>query len=407
MKIRSITSFYDPALSGSPAHLQDLAEFNRLAKNAFTDAGIEVQSTRLATTPFPISLQSCGEDEAIQFACALEETGRIHGFGYSCCGPALPEFPESYDCIPAMLKSSRDLFMSAVIADQQQIYPQAVHQSARIIHAAAQISSDGFTNLRFAALANVKPGGPFLPGAFHQHGASPAFSIAIECADAALDAFLHCSTLAEGCQTMISRFEDLAQKILRIMQPYLNQFGLHFNGFDFSPAPFPEDHCSLAGAIEAVGAKIGRHGSLAAAAVIADALGKGSWQHAGYNGLMLPVLEDSILAQRAAEGNLTTQDLLMFSAVCGTGLDTVPLPGDSTVEEIESILMDVAALAVRLGKPLTARLMPVPGKKAGDLTEFDFGYFKNSRILPIKGQALHAPLIGQDPIPMIPRDPYK
>jgi uncharacterized protein len=71
--------------------------------------------------------------------------------------------------------------------------------------------------------------------------------------------------------------------------------------------------------------------------------------------------------------------------VCGTGLDTVPLPGDVSEEELAGILLDVAALAVRLNKPLTARLMPVPGLSAGDVTRFEFEYFANGRVLGVKG----------------------
>ena len=100
---------------------------------------------------------------------------------------------------------------------------------------------------------------------------------------------------------------------------------------------------------------------------------------------MLPVLEDATLAARSREGLFTVNDLLLYSAVCGTGLDTVPLPGDVSEEELAGILLDVATLALRLDKPLTARLMPIPGAKAGDLTEFDFPYFANGRVLDVKG----------------------
>ena len=41
-------------------------------------------------------------------------------------------------------------------------------------------------------------------------------------------------------------------------------------------------------------------------------------------GLMLPVLEDPVLAKRAGEGRYGVQDLLLYSSVCGTGLDVVP-----------------------------------------------------------------------------------
>ena len=103
---------------------------------------------------------------------------------------------------------------------------------------------------------------------------------------------------------------------------------------------------------------------------------------------MLPVLEDSTLANRAERGLLKINDLLLYSAVCGTGLDTIPLPGEVTPEQIAAILLDLAALALRLDKPLTARLMPIPGKQAGELTSFDFEYFANSRVLALSTQPL-------------------
>ncbi|MFZ3070691.1 MAG: DUF711 family protein, partial [Anaerolineaceae bacterium] len=119
--------------------------------------------------------------------------------------------------------------------------------------------------------------------------------------------------------------------------------------------------------------------------------------------LMLPVLEDSGLAQRAAEGHLSTSDLLLFSSVCGTGLDVVPLPGNTSAEEIYPVLLDLAALALRLQKPLTARLMPIPGKQAGDLTNFNFEYFANSRVLGLHSSALSGLLNGAEAVEIHPR----
>jgi uncharacterized protein (UPF0210 family) len=111
---------------------------------------------------------------------------------------------------------------------------------------------------------------------------------------------------------------------------------------------------------------------------------------------MLPVLEDAVLAKRAADGSLTVTDLLLYSAVCGTGLDTIPLPGDVSEEQLAAVLLDLAALAQRLGKPLTARLMPVPGKQAGDPTGFDFAFFANSRVMPIRAQPLKGLFSGDE-----------
>jgi uncharacterized protein (UPF0210 family) len=152
---------------------------------------------------------------------------------------------------------------------------------------------------------------------------------------------------------------------------YLN---CRFGGIDFSLAPFPDDAHSLGNAVEKIGVpKIGLQGSLAAAAILTEAVDRADFLHTGFSGFMQPILEDSILAKRAAEGTLTIKDALLYSAVCGTGLDTIPLPGDTTAEHIAPLLLDLSALALRLGLPLTARLMPIQAK-AGEETNFDFAF---------------------------------
>jgi hypothetical protein len=89
-------------------------------------------------------------------------------------------------------------------------------------------------------------------------------------------------------------------------------------------------------------------------------------------------MEDVVIARRWAEGRIGLHDLLAYSSVCGTGLDTVPLPGDSSADDIARLLLDVTALAVRLGKPLSARLFPVPGMRTGDRTAFTSPYLTNT-----------------------------
>jgi uncharacterized protein (UPF0210 family) len=142
--------------------------------------------------------------------------------------------------------------------------------------------------------------------------------------------------------------------------------------------------------------RVGLHGSLAAAAILTEAIDRANFPRTGFSGLMMPVLEDATLAKRAADGTLTIKDLLLYSAVCGTGLDTIPLPGDTTVDQIVPLLLDLSALALRLDKPLTARLMPVPNKKAGEPTSFDFGFFANSKVMALDADPLSSPLNGDE-----------
>jgi uncharacterized protein (UPF0210 family) len=98
---------------------------------------------------------------------------------------------------------------------------------------------------------------------------------------------------------------------------------------------------------------------------------------------MLPVLEDVGLGERSEAGFFNLDSLLLYSAVCGTGLDTIPIPGDASTSQIAAILTDVAALSTQLDKPLSVRLFPVPGCKAGDMTQFQSPYLTNTTVMQI------------------------
>ena len=400
MKIRSITYFFNPGFPLDESKLRVADDFLRTAKAAYQDAGYEVQTTRLATPSFTRILGESRLDETPALANQLASAMQNMDAEYASLGPALPEMPRSYEIIPEAIAASENIFFSGEIASAEKgISLPAIKACADVIVRAAPLSPDGFANLRFTALANVPAGGPFFPAAYHD-GNEPAFALALEAADLAVDAFRGQETVDSGRKKLISSLELHGKKLTQIADS-LNH---NFLGLDFSLAPFPDDAISLGGAMEHLGMpKVGLHGSLASAAILAEAIDRADFLHTGFNGMMMPVLEDSVLAKRAAEGTLTVKDLLLYSAVCGTGLDTVPLAGDVTREQISALLLDVSALAVRLAKPLTARLMPIPGKQAGDKTEFDFAFFANSRVMNLESAGLNHPFAGDEVIQIHPR----
>jgi hypothetical protein len=100
---------------------------------------------------------------------------------------------------------------------------------------------------------------------------------------------------------------------------------------------------------------------------------------------MIPIMEDSVLAKRWSEGAFTLDSILAYSAVCAGGVDTLPLPGDVSEDQLARIIGDVATLAYRWNKPLAARLLPAPGKRAGDQTEFSGGILVKTTIQPLPG----------------------
>ena len=395
MKIRSITYFCDPKYPLHEKVIQAAGEFLAKAKSAYEAAGYEVQTVRLATIPFPKLLGEKQINDLSKLTEQLEKEIGQAGIAYASLGPALPELPRSYEVIPEAMAASQNIFFDGAMADKSiGISLAAIKACANVMVRSASIDPNGFANLRFAALANVKAGAPFFPAAYHDANADqPAFAIATEAADLAVDAFSQAKTLETGRQTLIADIEKHGKQLSTVALSLDCKFG----GVDFSLGPFPAEAQSLGTAFERMGVpRVGLHGSLAAAAILTEAIDRANFQRTGFSGLMMPVLEDATLAKRAADGTLSVKDVLLYSAVCGTGLDTIPLPGDTTADQIVPLLLDLSALALRLDKPLTARLMPVPGKKAGDPTNFDFGFFANSKVMSLDSMSLNSSLAGDE-----------
>ena len=407
MKIRSITCFCNPKYPLDEKVIQAAGGFLAKAKSAYEAAGYEVQTVRLATIPFPKLLGDKNIHELLKIVEQLEKLIQQIGIGYLSLGPALPDLRgpqdlgglKSYEVIPEAIAASQNIFFSGLMADGHNgISLAAIKACANVIVKSAPIDPNGFANLRFAALANVKAGSPFFPAAYHK-GGKPAFAIATEAADLAVSAFRGRQTVDEGRRALIAEIENHGKALAQIANELskTQTFDARFGGIDFSLAPFPDDACSLGRAVENLGVpRIGLHGSLAAAALLTEIVDRADFPHTGFSGFMQPVLEDSVLARRAADGTLTIKDLLLYSTVCGTGLDTVPLSGDTTADQIVPLLLDLSALALRLAKPLTARLMPVPGRKAGEPTSFDFGFFANSKVMALDAMPLDSFMAGNE-----------
>jgi uncharacterized protein (UPF0210 family) len=373
--------------------------FQARARALFEDAGLEVQTVRLATQPFPEVLRDAGPAAAVPFARELEGLCQAHGIDCYSIGTVVAARPENedededqdkddlahIDVIPEVIRQTEMVFASALVASAASgVNLVATRRAAQAIADIAHSTPRGFGNLRFAVLANCGPGSPFFPAAFHR-GPGPAFSVATEAADLAVDAFARATTLEEARTNLRAAVEGAAQAIEGVCRALEGEFGFRFGGIDFSLAPYPEVARSIGHAIERLGVEaFGGPGTLFAVAFITRVLREAQFPRCGFSGLFLPVLEDRTLAQRSAENLFTLDGLLLCSAVCGTGLDTIPLPGHVSVEELAAILLDVATLALVADKPLTARLMPIPGKRAGDTTDFDFPYFANARILDVR-----------------------
>lgn len=392
MKVRSITLFA-PDLPHLARDLRPYGQFAGTVRAALERAGLGVQTVRLATPPWP---DLGPEPEGlIQQAIALDHLAPSEGIEYISLGPVLAGRHDAAALVPRchdlLAATTRSFCTAAIATPAHGIDLAALRAAADVVAANVALEAGGFANLRFAALAAVPPHGPYFPAAYARRGTTPGpngVALALQSGDLATRAVAGAATLQEAHDRLVAILEEAAARVEAVLEPLCDEADVPFFGLDFSLAPFPDQETSSAAAIERLGAApFGAPGTLAGAAMLTEAMQSASFRHCGFNGLMLPVLEDAVLAARSGAGSYDLNSLLLFSAVCGTGLDTVPLPGETDPPTLAAILLDVAALALRLQKPLTARLMPIPGLGAGDRTDFDFPFFANGAVLPLHGRA--------------------
>ncbi len=389
MKIRSVTCFtaLDAPLSEEPLRVAGV--FAAAARELYSDASFVVQTVRLATSPVNRFIRHA--DELLAFAGELERVGSAHGLQFKALG-ALEASARGADLslldgLVEVIAATEYVFAAAQIATRREgINLRAVHAAARVMRALADSPRGDMGNFRFAALANVRAGAPFFPAAFAE-GQQPSFSIATEAADLAVRAFTAAHNLDHARELLVNSIENAARELSRIAETLAQRFDWRFNGIDFTLAPYHAPEESLGTALERLSRNLfGERMTLFATAFVTDCIRRAHFPRAGFNGVFLPVLEDGTVAARSHANLYSIDSLLLYSTVCGTGLDNVPLPGHISADALAGILLDLASLAVKLDKPLTARLLPIRGAKFGDSTRYEFEWFTNARVMETRGE---------------------
>jgi uncharacterized protein len=372
-RIRTVTAFVRIQSSEPRSQIEPAVSMLRQAKAAFENGGYEVQTTRITTQPFVQYAGDRSVTEALNLLKNLDEMSRRDAFLLNI-GPLIPTDLRNatrLELLSQALATTR-VNASLVVADEGGVQWTAVRAAAQVIKYLEDHSPNGANNFDFAAVAMVPPNTPFFP-ASHHDGAGHEFSVGWEAGALVSDVVAGANgDMQLARELLATEFERQARAVDAIARQVQNQSTWKYMGLDPTPAPLTDS--SIGAALETLTrAQFGSMGTLSAAAVITEAEHFISVKRVGFSGLMLPVLEDPVLAERWSEGTFDLDSLLAYSAVCGTGLDTVPLPGDVSQQQLERIIGDMASLAFKWHKPLTARLIPAPGKKAGERTDFNFG----------------------------------
>ena len=385
-KIRAITAFINLDRAKYRQQIAETLAFLRSAKEVFRQGGYEVQTIRITTQPFPQYTQGMTPEQAVAFFKEYDALAAKEGFDASI-GPAMlneGDTEAQADLLGEILRQTKILNGSVAVAGEDGVRWNAVAAAARVIKKLSETSEHSQKSFNFAATAMVPPFTPFYPASYHT-GFGRQFALALQSANTVTEVFRNTAEPAAAQRKLTERLANFAFAIQALAEKVDAQSGWTYMGIDLSPAPLKD--VSIGEAIENLTSRpFGAVGTLTAAAAITAAIKNVGVKQVGYTGLMLPVLEDARLAKRWSEGRITIDALLAYSAVCGTGLDTVPLPGDTTLNELTRIIGDMASLAVKWHKPLSARLLPVAGKLSGQMTEFDDPFLVNATIQPLSGE---------------------
>ena len=378
MKIRTITTGFNLEVPLNKGQITRIASLTKKLKNVFENEGYTVQTVRISTQPWEQYFQS--KEQIINLVGELEVFTKDLNIDYFSVGMTKnPKIiPMTYD----MISNTSKMFCSAQVCDDKKINYEAARATAEVIKKNSNISSNGFDNLRFAALFNTKSSSPFYPASYHEGPIS--FAVGTENSDLVYKAFSKAKSMERAGMFLQDTLMEEFTKIENIGKNFSRNEKVKYNGIDVSIATSVNPDESIAYAFEKLGiGRFGEAGTLAVSRLITETLERLNLKKCGYSGLMLPVLEDYGLSKRNIEGSYNITNLLLYSTVCGTGIDTAPLPGNVTEEKIFALLLDVATLSIKLDKPLSARLMPVPNKNVGDMTNFGFEYFTNTKIMEI------------------------
>lgn len=383
-RIRAVTVFVEINRDNYAERISDAQQFLAGAKDAFNHAGFEGAGGRITTQPFPEWTKGMSREDAIGLVRKLREATSKARTALNI-GPAMIHDDDD----PANVALLTDIMAAVnvdanlIMADEQGIHWHGVREAAKLIKALSERSPHGDAGFNFAAIAMMKPYGPYYPGSYHV-GRGHAFAIAMEGANVVADVFAKYHDPQEAERQLSQAFATYTREAEAVAREIAAKTGWTYEGIDATPAPSAQN--SIAAAIESfTGGPFGSSGTLTASGIITRAVQSTAVKRTGYSGLMIPVMEDKVLASRWAEGTYNLDSILAYSAVCAGGVDTVPLPGDVTADQIERILSDVAWLAWKWNKPLAARLMPAPQKKPGEKTEFSGGALTNTTVQALPG----------------------
>jgi uncharacterized protein (UPF0210 family) len=399
----SLNQLLDKLRATISSRASNLVRATRALEQRF---GIPVVNKRIAVTPVASVAAGHKRDALVEIARQLDRVAAeagvdlIGGFGAWMHKSMTSTAAELLDSLPEALAGTQRVCGGLNVASTRAgINMDAVRRIGHTLKAMAEAdrANLGFACAKLVVFANMPDDNPFMAGATHGAGEADAVvNIGVSGPGVIQRALqrlveqvgadrLTLADLAEEIKITAFRVTRVGELFGRELAQAL---GVQFGIVDLSLAPTPKVGDSIGEILQTMGIlKVGAPGSTAALAMLNDAVKKGgafaSSSVGGLSGAFIPVMEDATLAAAAAEGSLSLEKLEAMTSVCSVGLDMVPIPGDTPADTIAAIIADEMAIGVVNNKTTATRLIPVPGKRAGEQVNFG-GLFGASAILSVR-----------------------
>lgn len=369
--------------------------------------GIPVVNKRISVSPIAVAGAPFNAEQMLRVAKALNEAATASRVDFIGGFTALVEKGMArgdralIDALPQALTETQRVCASVNVASTRAgINMDAVLLMGRKIKEAATLTADrdGIACAKLCVFANIPQDIPFMAGAYLGVGEADAVinvgvsgpGVVKKAIDRAVSAHpdLDLGQISEIIKHTAYKVTRIGELIGREVA---QQLGIGFGVVDLSLAPTPNVGDSVGEIFQSLGlASIGVPGSTVALALLNDAVKKGgafaSSKVGGLSGAFIPVSEDLNISQAVACNQLTIEKLEAMTCVCSVGLDMVAIPGDTSEETLAAIIADEMAIGVINKKTTAARLIPVPGKKAGEHAFFG-GLLGESVIMPVNNAA--------------------
>lgn len=365
--------------------------------------GIPIVNKRISVTPIAIVGSACCKTPAdfVEIGKTLDRAAKTVGVNFLGGFSALvsKNMTESdrllIEAIPRTLAETERVCSSVNVGstkcglnmDAVKLLGEKIVETARLT-----ADNDSLGCAKLVVFCNAPDDNPFMAGALHGVTEGDAvINVGVSGPGVVKRAIEQVRGKDFG--TLCNTIKKTAFKVTRVgqlvAQEASQRLNIPFGIIDLSLAPTPAVGDSVAEILQEIGLeRVGAPGTTAALALLNDQVKKGGVMASSYvgglSGAFIPVSEDQAMIDSVTAGALTMEKLEAMTCVCSVGLDMIAIPGDTKATTISGMIADEIAIGMINQKTTAVRLIPVIGKKVGDVAEFG-GLLGYAPIMPVNG----------------------